>query len=243
MKKTLFTLGVASLALVFPLLGEGNASPFEVTYSFDGGLIQGHTPVPQRDGFDYFFTPLKVKLKQSIRGKEARISNIKVKSFGENNGSAINFDWEVFLGPAPFGLPEGQFLKTLVDPVTGYSRQASTQFRFVIGSQLDTQDYLFSGEYDFLSETATANPFLANVKVASTVPMDLKDGLYAQMFLWTADNRNVDIHFRDIKLVVQGDIAKRHTKPSKSVPEPATLAMFCAGLAGIGFFRKKISWP
>lgn len=242
MRKTLLTLGVASLTLIFPLSGTGNATPFEATYTFKGGFIHGHTPVPQQNGFDYYFSPLE--LDKSIVGKEAKISSIKVKSFGENNGSAINFDWEIFLGPEPFGLPEGQFIKTLVDPVSGYSRQAPTQFRFVIGSQPDTQSYLFSGKYDFSTDTATAKPYIANVKAAFTSPMDLKDGLFAQMFLWTADNRNVDINFHDLKLVVKGDIAKKgHHRHSKSVPEPATLAMFGTGLACIGLFRKKIPWP
>lgn len=244
--KTLLIL-CASFMLLFPLLGKGHAVPFESTYSFTGGFhIHGHTPVPQRNGFDYYSTP--VALDTSVAGKGVTISNVEVSSFGTNNGSAINWDWEIFLGPTSFGLPEGQFIKTLVDPISGYTRNAPTQVRFVIGSELDTQSYLFSGNYDFSTDTISADPYLAKLKAAFTSPMDLKDGLYAQMFFWTADNRNVNISFDDVKLVVQGDVTKpkraKVAKPRQHrVPEPATLILFGTGLAGIFVtkrFRKQL---
>lgn len=105
-----------------------------------------------------------------------------------------------------FGLPEGQFIKTFVDPIAGYTRIAPTQFRFVIGNQLDNQSYLFSGQYNLVSGTTTASPYLSLVQAAFTSPMKLTDGLYAQVFLWTADNRNSQIYFGEITLTVRGQM-------------------------------------
>ena len=201
------------------------AAPFETTYTFSGGFnIYGYPPVPQVNGFDYYFTP--VALNTSLLGTGATISSVEVSSFGHNNGDVINFDWEIFLGPSSFGLPEGQFTQTHVDPVSGYSRTAPTQVQFVIGSQADTQSYQFSGNYNFGTNAITATPYLALLKNASTSPMDLTDGLYAQLFFWTGDNRNVNIQFDDVTLTVRGDI-----QTPVSVPEPSSLLLLSIGVA------------
>jgi hypothetical protein len=177
-------------------------SAFAATFTFPGGSIFGHQPVPQVDGFDYYFTPLS--LDASIVGEAVAIESVEVSAFGQNSGDVINFDWEVHIGPAPFGLPEGQFVQTLIDPVTGYNRIAPTQFRFTIGSQLDDQSYLFSGLHDFTTGSTSANPYFSVVHAAFTSPVTLADGLYAQIFLWTADNRNSSISFDEITLTVRG---------------------------------------
>jgi hypothetical protein len=191
------------LALLFST--QAVAVPFERTYNFQGGFhIFGHLPYPQTNGFDYYFTPLAVD--SSLSGEAVTIHSITVSSFGHNQGEVINFDWEVYLGPSPFGLPEGQFIGTHVDPVAGYSRSAPTQLRFVIGDRYDTQSYMFSGHFDFLTHTMTAAPHLSALKAAFTSPMDLPDGLYAQVFLWTADNRDCNIEFDQLTLIVRGDI-------------------------------------
>jgi hypothetical protein len=175
---------------------------FEVTFTFPGGSIFGHLPVPQVNGFDYYFTP--VMLNRVVLGNDVTIEDVQVSAFGQNNGDVVNFDWEVHIGPAPFGLPERQFIQTLIDPIAGYSRTAPTQFRFVIGNQIDNQSYQFSGRHDFVSGTTTANPYLSRVQQAVTSPMNLTEGLYAQIFLWTADNRNSKIEFSQISLTVKG---------------------------------------
>jgi C-terminal processing protease CtpA/Prc len=175
---------------------------FEVTFTFPGGRIFGHMPVPQSDGFDYYFTPLV--LDTSILGDVITIESIDVSAFGQNNGDVVNFDWEVHIGPTPFGLPEGQFIQTLVDPIAGYTRTAPTQFRFAIGNQLDTESYLFSGQHNFVTRTTTADPYLSTVHEVFTAPTTLTEGLYAQVFLWTADNRNSQIDFGEITLTVRG---------------------------------------
>lgn len=177
-------------------------SAFAATFTFPGGSIFGHQPVPQVDGFDYYFTPLA--LDSSVVGEGVTIESVEVSAFGQNNGDVINFDWEVHIGPSPFGLPEGQIVKTLIDPVSGYDRIAPTQFRFTIGNQLDTQSYVFSGQYDFTTGTTIANPLYSTVHAAFTSPMTLANGLYAQIFLWTADNRNSKISFDEIALFVRG---------------------------------------
>lgn len=70
-----------------------------------------------------------------------------------------------------------------------------------------------------------ATPYLSTVKAAFTSPMDLTDGLYAQLSFWTADNRNVNIQFDDVTLTVHGDIQN-----PISVPEPSSLLLVATGL-------------
>lgn len=176
---------------------------FTASFTFPGGSIFGHLPVPQTNGFDYYFTP--ALLDASIIGDRVNINSVEVSAFGQNDGDVVNFDWEVHIGPAPFGFPEGQFIQTLVDPISGYDRTAPTQFRFSIGSQADTQSYVFSGRHNFVSGLSSASPYLSVVHAAITSEVTLTDGLYAQVFLWTADNRNSKISFAEITLTIQGE--------------------------------------
>jgi hypothetical protein len=139
-------------------------------------------------------------------GKGVTITNIDVSVSGTSIGSVINWDWEVHLGTSPFGLPEGQFDTTHVDPVSGYTRVAPTQLQFVVGAPPSPigSEYTFSGSYDFLTGTMTAMPLLGSLKNASTTEMNLTDGLYAQLFFWTGDNRNCHILFENPTLTVHG---------------------------------------
>jgi hypothetical protein len=179
--------------------------PFQAIFELDGGgHIFGYPPNPQVNGFDYFFTPLE--LDTDLSGTGVTIANVEVSAFGENNGSVVNWDWEVHLGPEPFGLPEGQFVETHVRPIIGYTRTAPTQLRIVIGSQFDTNSYPFSVNYSFTDHTIAVVPYLSQIKAAFTSPQDLPDGLYAQLFFWTGDNRICDITFGDATLVVRGTI-------------------------------------
>ena len=209
----------------------GNCVPFEVTFNFTGGFhIYGQEPDPHIYGFDYYFTPLA--LDPSLLGNGVTISSINVSAPGTSQGEVINWDWEVFLGPSPFGLPEGQFVATHVDPVSGYIRNAPTQLQFVDGVLFAQGNYIFSGNYDFVTNTMTATPSLEILKNASTSEMDLPNGLYAQLFFWTGDNRNCYISFEDVTLTVRGDI-------STPVPEPSTMFLLGSGLLGLWGFRRK----
>jgi len=194
--------GSLGVLLVLLLLSSKSALavPFEVTYHFPGGFHIRYSEI----GIDYFFTPLA--LDSSLEGASVTIHSISVSSFGHNGAEVINFDWEVYLGPEPFGLPQGQFIRAQVDPNIGYVRSAPTQLRFVIGAKFDIQDYLFAGDFDFLSHAISATPYLSRLKGAFTSPMDLPDGLYAQLYLWTLDSRGCYITFDELTLVVRGEI-------------------------------------
>ena len=95
----------------------------------------------------------------------------EVSAFGQNKGDVVNFDWEVHIGPTPSGVPEAQFIQTLVDPIGGYTRIAPTQFGFAIGNQVENRSCQFSGQHDFVSGTTTANLFFSLVQQAVTSPM------------------------------------------------------------------------
>jgi len=232
MKRWVKIIQILIIAFIFSCFipTVGNCIPFEVTFKFDGGFhIYGQEPVPQINGFDYYFTPLALDV--SLLGNGVTISNINVLAPGTSQGSVINFDWEVYLGPSSFGLPEGQFIATHVDPVSGYVRTAPTQLQFVDGVLFAQGDYIFSGNYDFITNTMTATPSLGILKNASTSEMDLPDGLYAQLFFWTADNRNCYISFGEVTLTVRGDI-------SNPVPEPSTMVLLGISVLSLAGLRR-----
>jgi hypothetical protein len=182
-----------------------NYESFEATYIWaDAFKIYGWLPVPQVDGFDYYFTPEKVV--SSLAGKKVQVTSVEISAPGTNLGASLNFDIEINLSGRQIGLPEGQFIKTTIDPVSGYSRAAETKYYFSIGNIIDSESYTFRGTYNFISAIGTAYPYLGTIRVASNPEMNVFDGLHAQVFFWTADNRNCQIKFSEATLVVRGKI-------------------------------------
>lgn len=212
------------------------AGPFSVTFNWaDSFRIYGYQPVPQINGFDYYFSPEQTNI--NFAGSTINVHSIEVSGFGNNLGNIINFDWEVHLSGNDLALPEGQFTKTLIDPVSGYSRTAETRFMFVIGNHYDKNSYLFRGSYDFMSNGGKSYPYLSTIRQATTQQMTLNDGLHVQLFLWTADNRNSQIQFDNLSLTVTGEATPR------VVPEPISFVLFIIGgvtLASRLLLRKKM---
>jgi len=182
-------------------------TPFEITYNFSGGFnIYAYPPVPQTDGFDYYFTP--VQINTSISGKKVKISSITVSFPAVSMGAVVNWDWEVYIGSTSFGLPTGQFIKTIVDPVNGYIKNAPIKILFAEGdySAPNPTNYTFNATYDFNTGTLSGTPTPRSLTQAIRSDILLNNGLYAQMFLWTADNRNCYISFGAGTLTVKGEI-------------------------------------
>lgn len=129
-----------------------------------------------------------------------------------------HFDWEVFVGGAAFGLPVGQLLQTHVDPVSGYTRTAPVHAGFNINTLRfpDRNNYLLFTEYDFESN-ADSGTFLHHTWDVHRATFDAPDGLYAQVFAWTGDNRNVGIIFDEFTLTIRGTAETL----ASEVPEPA----------------------
>ena len=233
MKQIKLLVTVIVIGTMLPVVSYATPVTFEANLTFTGGCsIYGHLPVPQTNGFDYCFT--EVVIDSGVIGEGVTVDSIEASVFGTNSGDLINFDWEIYLGPTSFGLPEGQFTQTNVDPVSGYTRTAPTIFHSVIGAQYDTNDYTYLVTHDFGTNVSSASPYLAAVRSAFTSTFDTTDGLYAQIFFWTGDNRNTNIAFGEVTLTVHGSIEK-----PVSVPEPSTFALFGIGLAAMGLARRR----
>jgi hypothetical protein len=146
--------------------------------------IYGHEPIPQVNGFDYYFSP--VALDPALRGKKIRVSRVEVSVSGKSNGAVVNWDIEIFAGPSSFGLPVGQFVQTRPDPVSAYKRTAPVHTR------LSTQKETFI--------TSVSLPLESQRDVI------LDEGLRAQVFLWTADNRNCNLDISNVSLRFFGQV-------------------------------------
>jgi hypothetical protein len=180
---------IASFLLVIAAAPSVGAAPFETNIEFAGGFhIYGHQPVPQTNGFDYYFTP--VHIDATLAGKLVRVTEIQLTVVGQNNGSVVNWDLETFVGPSDFGLPQGQFIQTHVDPVAGYLREAPISQRSTVQSVSFSLDYTFP--------------------IGSVPLLELNDGLHTQLFFWTADNRNCNVSFDSVMMTIAGD----------AIPEP-----------------------
>jgi len=178
---------------------------FEVTFNWtDSFQIYGWEPIPQVDGFDYYFSPEKID--SSFAGHKIKINHIEVSAPGTSLGNVINFNVEAHLNVSDITLPEGQFIQTHIDPVAGYISNAQTQFNSVIGGPGGQNSYTFTTAYDYTLGSGIAYPTLNNIITATNPEMNISDGLHAQLFFWTGDNRNCKIQFSGATLKVKGVI-------------------------------------
>jgi hypothetical protein len=222
-------LFVALLITVWP--GTARAAiEWEATFTLSGGQIHGHTPIPQNNGFDCVFS--KLGNDPANTGTGITVESIEIESLGVNFGEVVNWDWEIFVGPTPFGLPEGQFLETHVDPVSGYARTAPVHVQFNIntGSRPDYRSFAYSAQYNFETSTASASPTLHHTWDVYRSTFDSPDGLYAQVFAWTGDNRNVGIIFDEFTLTIRGTAESLVSE----VPEPAETTAGVFPLLAVG---------
>jgi hypothetical protein len=185
------TIGLVCFVLVASSAAPADEQTFTTNLSYSGGFhIYGYPPVPQVDGFDYYFTP--DLLDTSLAGQTVEVTGISITVSGQSLGDVVNWDLEAFIGPTDSGLPTGQFIQTLVDPVAGYPVTSPVYYH------LTTQETQFTTSYQFPTD--------------ETSDIDLVDGLHTSLFFWTADNRDCDISFDSSTLSITGVI----------VPEPAT---------------------
>ena len=188
----------------------------------DTFTIYAHEPDPHIHGFDYWFSPERVI--SSVAGQLVRVDEIRIVTPATSLGVKALWDLEVHLNGAEINLPEGQFIKTHIDPVADYDSNAETQFNYTMYVLTIEDSYLFDVTHNFLSGQTTIYPPDRGHRNATFNPeMIVDDGLHAQLFFWTGENRNCHLSFDGVSMEVDVTI----------IPEPGTLLLLMIGTIGI----------
>jgi hypothetical protein len=218
------------LAAVFLLLASSiaTADSFSSTFNFGNiNIADGSTPPQFYTGpFNYGFSSLE--LDSAVSGL-VHITDISVSADAVvnspltlPNGDFIAFDWEIYVGPSPFGFAPGQVTGSFTRPDT-LTRTAPTLLRFAQSDFWTSEPPTgFGGNYDFTTQTMTSSSQTI-VVFAGTAPYDA-NGLYVQAFLWTEADDNMDLN--NIKVTVSGT----------TVPEPSSLLILGSGLLSVVTF-------
>jgi hypothetical protein len=175
-----FVAGVAIVAAATWMQASA-AQTFQKTFNVPGAITTACCT-----GYSYGFTG--VINDPELTGNVA-ITSISVSAVANiTSPDLINnagLDWEVFIGPAAFGLPVGQVTASSVYPGNIFA-PSSVQLRFAEISQGAAGGVMtFNGTYNFQTNLLTTNAQTMIFKAAAAAPLDLSNGLVLQAFLWS----------------------------------------------------------
>jgi uncharacterized repeat protein (TIGR01451 family) len=176
--------------------------PFELTFRWDDSMAIAKEP----GVWDLFFSPEQVAAE--LAGGEVVVQEVEVRTSGVNIAEWINWDFEIHLSGQPISLPPGQKDDSPIDPWTGYARNAPTQLLLAIGERQLSGSYVYSMSHDFVTDQTTVTPFYGRVKDSFSAPLELSDGLHAQLAFWTGDRR-IRMQFIGAELIVRGTVTYR----------------------------------
>jgi hypothetical protein len=187
---------------------------FTRTYTFPGTINLACC-----SSFSYGFTSVKQDTTLNSLGM-VKVTSIAVSAVGSINSPDLlgdaGLDWEVFIGPRPFGLPTGEMSGTSVNPGT-YSSSAPTQLRFTEIIPLSSGSYKFAGSFTFDDGTLTTDTPIDNLKYDANGPMDVSNGLNVQAFLWSGA-QGADIDFSSITITITGTTTCNLGLPQSLIP-------------------------
>jgi hypothetical protein len=162
--------------------------------------------VSSMQGYHYGFSSLE--LDRALTGDRVRIRSVRVELKILAHSSVADCDTWVLLGPSPFAFNAGGVSggPSPYDIVPSLA-VAPTQVRLVLGTPGNSvipkeSEASFRGTYDFESGKPGGDYRFFKESYGGT--MKLRNGLYAQVFVWTG-NPNVNVDVEGITLFIEGE--------------------------------------
>ncbi len=179
-------------------------TPFSRTYNLGGGIEIACCA----DGQFYGFTPLiqDTSLSGNVKIDSVSVSD-NAKILVANNGNCCaGTTWEIFIGSASCGFPVGQEEGGIsLATYTCNAENAETQLIFNTNGIFSPPAIgKFAGKYNFVTGKFTAND-IGTFLSATTSPSDLKQGLFAQILLWSGD-QDIELGLKSISITITGVI-------------------------------------
>jgi hypothetical protein len=175
-------------------------------------------PAPSNSGmaYQYLYGFSRLGSDPNLKGKRVTISSIDLR-FNIDLRAAFGSDVWVYLGSHPFPFsPTGGQVTGFRTPNIVADDEGPTELKLkvvvlpVAGAAMGEGEFQQRVIYEFKGNGRAYPAKLASVKEAFSLPMQIDEALYAQVFLWEGQT-DVDFSIRDVELSVKGELLPQTT--------------------------------
>lgn len=182
-----------------------------ITRIFRFAKLPINLSIKQGGGYNYGFSSLEID--KGVQGEQVRLKRVQINLSARPHTPYACCDVWLLLGPRPFGFTPGAVIRGpnpfFINPASDI---APAQVHFVIGNGGNPlpigQVVNFEASYDI--ESGAKNGNIDSLKEGFAPPLNLPDGLYAQVFMWNG-NPGVDVDVESLSLIV--DYVQADPKP------------------------------
>jgi hypothetical protein len=182
--------------------------PFKTLVTFPAPITANAKASPQ--SWDYGFSSLEHLT--SVAGRKFVVTDVKLFLDVDCAPDGLNIDVWAFFGPTEFGFAPGQVERgpypgyLLTDLINAGRPTPPTQLKLGIGGTHCPHPVF--AEYDFPTRGTRATPAPLKPKESFNPAMELTDGLYTQLLIWTGDP-TFKVRVRSVRMEIEGTLTKR----------------------------------